>query len=1337
MNRETSSGAPPMQPPANGRVVFDKSFIGAGTESDECRVRRGLSSVCLGLPALSRDLTEELMANNISVSEHENVLLPPPALPPPRLLSAYLRVRPALPSDDSGEESPVEVSSTTHVLMRAPKTSVTYKSVAPGNDKLLHRFGFTKVFDSGTTQQQVFSEVMVKHLNQLVSGQSCLLFTYGTTSSGKTYTVYGPPRNPGSDPGLLPRIMDTLFNTIDGRLYRRLDLQPTGFSEVCRAEPLLEQQAFNNKFSVLRAARQGGYEGGCAERDTTASTVSNASGDNSSQMSDVTRLGDLHERVREQTKLTLETQPNTRFSVWISFIEIYNESIFDLLSPVADGQKRQHLSLRLDKKANPYVKDVREIEVRSADEACLVLQTGQRNLHYAATRLNHNSSRSHCVVTIKLLRLLGSGSDPASARCSILTVCDLAGSERVEKSMARGARAKEAGNINTSLMVLGRCLKALRQLQQQSRGSAEIRGPSSLPVMGQAPASSTAVVPYRDSKLTRLFQAFFSGHAGRVTMLVNIGPDSRVFDETLQVLKFSALAKQVSVQAEPKRRERSRFSIMARASLRSAGAPGVPGVLPRPLFESTTLEQLAEQEQKQEELEERTRTNDCQYLLDLLEKLHSELYEVKREKEHMDKQIRKELTDEFEVYMKNVEKFYKDKIAETELFSQKSSENQIGELMAALEKYQERDTDNTEKDELLQAANERCCHLERQLEALQSQHVLNSEQLSQLRQTNTELKQSNTILGSDITVLRQKLTKYEEENSDLLMATRDQMIEQLNKQQAELRDSLKFKEAELRELQEIVREGGAECVQLEDRNVELVSELKFAKNTIDQLNEELADKNNQLADLDTICRSQSVRVVELEQQLSEQAERNEADKSLAMSNVTLTPSRPAPRRSTLSASKSISCSLPNDLNTTEQFEFAEQQIIQHEKTNSLIQGLRDQLREHQQRCAQLQADIDSCAQLRHEAVSEVQQLQLELKRSIQCRSDSEAAVQQLRNQLDSSSSEQLQLRMRCQVLEAQVAVVERERQAFDVIRTELESKKSDCKGFEADISSLREQLGRVKASEQSALAEQEHSGDRLCKLQLQYTELTQKLNEKDEDLRKLRETCSQQMLQHEQSLRRLNDELSRERQERSKIRDVIGRVTPQPAPPSSSVKAEIDMLRARCQQKDSLIDSLQQRLAAATSAGQLEVVSEADEASAETASVHFTGQEDEAVTPVALPGLRSTRSKSQTASKTPMTGRKTPSRSRRKAKRSAKVANSSDEYETDATLFSPEKSASGAAPCTSQSSVSKLATKRTLYKKRISQDLLEVTPDAPGSAKHFSPRRIVTRQLRSGKQRRH
>ncbi|XP_056291149.1 kinesin-like protein KIF20B isoform X1 [Pseudoliparis swirei] len=154
----------------------------------------------------------------------------------------------------------------------------------------------------------------------------------------------------------------------------------------------------------------------------------------------------------------------------------------------------------------------------------MVMKLGKKNQSFSSTRLNQLSSRSHSIFSIRVLRIEDIGT-PKVHTVSELCLCDLAGSERCAKTQNKGERLKEAGNINTSLLILGKCINGLRHNQQ---------------------AKLLQHIPFRESKLTHYLQGFFRGR-GKACMIVNINQCASMYDETLNVLKFSAVAQKVVV----------------------------------------------------------------------------------------------------------------------------------------------------------------------------------------------------------------------------------------------------------------------------------------------------------------------------------------------------------------------------------------------------------------------------------------------------------------------------------------------------------------------------------------------------------------------------------------------------------------------------------------------------------------------------------------------------------------------------------------------------------------------------------------------------------------------
>uniref|UniRef100_G1R7K7 Kinesin-like protein n=1 Tax=Nomascus leucogenys TaxID=61853 RepID=G1R7K7_NOMLE len=198
-------------------------------------------------------------------------------------------------------------------------------------------------------------------------------------------------------------------------------------------------------------------------------------------------------------------------SVTMSYLEIYQEKVLDLLEP-ASGD----LVIREDCRGNILIPGLTQKPITSFADFERHFLPASRNRTVGATRLNQRSSRSHAVLLVKVdqqERLA-----PFRQREGKLYLIDLAGSEDNRRTGNKGLRLKESGAINTSLFVLGKVVDALNQ---------------GLPR-----------VPYRDSKLTRLLQDSLGGSAHSI-LIANIAPERRFYLDTVSALNFAARSKEV------------------------------------------------------------------------------------------------------------------------------------------------------------------------------------------------------------------------------------------------------------------------------------------------------------------------------------------------------------------------------------------------------------------------------------------------------------------------------------------------------------------------------------------------------------------------------------------------------------------------------------------------------------------------------------------------------------------------------------------------------------------------------------------------------------------------
>jgi hypothetical protein len=280
-------------------------------------------------------------------------------------------------------------------------------------------YTFSKIFTENSTQEEVFEIVCKNLVDELLMGKSGLVFTYGMTNAGKTFTVVGG----GSNPGILPRSLTYLYSLLD----------------------------------------------------------------------------------------------NLNLKVFCNYVEIYNEEVFDLLSHDPKNKNfKKKLQVKL--KSEKFVlQDVSSTQLQNIDDFNSALNKGISKKAHAATNLNQNSSRSHTIFKIILKK------EQTDEEEISLSIVDLAGSERADRTGAGGKELLEACKINNSLMVLGKCMEAMRH--------------NSISI-------NKKIVPFRESKLTMLFQEYFQGEEN-ITMITNINPRKEDFEETVRALNYSCIAKEI------------------------------------------------------------------------------------------------------------------------------------------------------------------------------------------------------------------------------------------------------------------------------------------------------------------------------------------------------------------------------------------------------------------------------------------------------------------------------------------------------------------------------------------------------------------------------------------------------------------------------------------------------------------------------------------------------------------------------------------------------------------------------------------------------------------------
>jgi len=242
----------------------------------------------------------------------------------------------------------------------------------------------------------------------------------------------------------------------------------------------------------------------------------------------------LHLR-NEKNSRTDSSHHRYDFGVKVQFLELYGEDVRDLLQPNPSGPEAPKLSIR-DGRAGvePEVVNIKEVIVKTAEEALLCLTRGSLRRVTRATAMNSESSRSHAIMSVIVSQTLttmsedGKTSSEITTKGSKLHFVDLAGSERIKKTGVTGQGLKEGVNINKGLLVLGNVISALAAQSD--------------------PRKEGGFVPYRDSKLTRLLKGSLGGNH-KTLMVACVSPSGSNTEETLNTLRYANRAKNIQNKA--------------------------------------------------------------------------------------------------------------------------------------------------------------------------------------------------------------------------------------------------------------------------------------------------------------------------------------------------------------------------------------------------------------------------------------------------------------------------------------------------------------------------------------------------------------------------------------------------------------------------------------------------------------------------------------------------------------------------------------------------------------------------------------------------------------------
>ncbi|KAG6910549.1 hypothetical protein DXG01_009499 [Tephrocybe rancida] len=688
--KPTPAPAPTMTRTTRARTATTKVALPtatvATTTAKKAAVRKPLatrensvetSSAAKVAPKPTRKTTAKQANVIVADSEREpiNVSIAISSILPILTISkAYLRIRPHLGDDEAVAPYLTPLTDTTVRMADPNEQQNRVARYRPSALPASSIYTFSHVFPPDTTQSGFFAKTTLPLVRDVLQGQNGLLFTYGVTNSGKTYTVQGGS-NPGSA-GILPRTLDVIFNSIEG-LHGDGRFRPVRLQGVEPADP-------NDSKPPQVVPEPALAEVLGQHLDISASDT-------------------------DVDPTVLKVDRNYEYTIWLSYAEVYNEKVYDLLESVKDDTNnvpsgiprattaknivltRAALSLKPspasdngDSATNgKYISGLRQFRVHSASQAKALVKLGQLHRRVFGTLANSESSRSHGLVILKVVKgHRGERDDPTALQISRLTLVDLAGSERTKHTHTTGDRLREAGNINKSLMVLGQCMEVMRSNQRKLAMSLAQEGSGKDARMDTRDVKKTlAVVPFRHSKLTEALMDYFIGD-GKAVMIVNVNPYDTGYDENSHVMRFAALAREVYVTPAPAPVHQMKGPGKTKGTTIKELGPLTlkdPEIVPhKPYRRKVTismggqgtgrkpseaiLEVLEEDEPKEDDQDEESDDEPINPLVDALfdevENLRLQLFESEMRCAIIEAETRDEVMHEMEERMRNMEEMY-------------------------------------------------------------------------------------------------------------------------------------------------------------------------------------------------------------------------------------------------------------------------------------------------------------------------------------------------------------------------------------------------------------------------------------------------------------------------------------------------------------------------------------------------------------------------------------------------------------------------------------------------------------------------------------------------------
>lgn len=373
------------------------------------------------------------------------------------------------------------------------------------NETQERKYHFDYVCDEYVDQKTLFNDYIFQIVDEVLEGFNCTLFCYGQTGTGKTYTMEGK-----------------IWDSIKAMDNKKVDLSDSMNSDTSCNYVISDDEDTGIMFRAIKRI----FDFLNKRKEKSDEVTLGESNGIKKEVDGIYKTQRYNEMLNHVTGIdNADTTVFYDYNIKVSYLEIYNEELCDLLSSTNEGNKLRIYEDAANKNKGLSVDKLEEKSINSFEDIYYMICSAVKRRRKADTLYNKQSSRSHSIFTISLTMTYLNNEGETLTKIGKLNLVDLAGSENAMKSCIGNfkVRQQESCNINQSLLTLGRVINAL--------------------------VENSSYIPYRDSKLTRLLQDSLGGKT-KTFIVATISPSSLCIDETLGTLDYVYRAKNIKNKPE-------------------------------------------------------------------------------------------------------------------------------------------------------------------------------------------------------------------------------------------------------------------------------------------------------------------------------------------------------------------------------------------------------------------------------------------------------------------------------------------------------------------------------------------------------------------------------------------------------------------------------------------------------------------------------------------------------------------------------------------------------------------------------------------------------------------